>query len=177
MEILALILLGLIAMLAIVPPIIRGKLDESPLATTQSFHRSMEELGHSLEADEYRSGGEHGYDRSPLENPTRPRQDRRTRPSGQSYYRVNRASPASVRRNRILTGLMIFASIWGVATLISGSMWCLVFFAIACFILVLYWALTILVPRLAAQSQSSQSPRRAGRYLEEAEGPPRSQAL
>lgn len=174
MEILALILLGLIAMLAIVPPIIRGKLDESPLATTQSFHRSMEELGHSLEPDEYRAGGEHGLARSPSENTARPRQDRGSRPAGQSYYRNNRAS---VRRNRILAGLMIFASIWGAATLISGSMWCLVLFAIACLILVLYWSLMMLVPRLAVQSRPSRSPKRSERYLEEAEGPPRSQAL
>ena len=177
MEILALILLGLIAMLAIVPPIIRGKLDESPLATTQSFHRSMEELGHSLEPDEYRTDREQRFDRSTPEYAGRPGYDRRSRAPGQYRYRVNRASMASVRRNRILAGLMIFASIWGVATLISGSKWCLVFFAIACFFLVFYWGLTILVPRLAVPSQSTQSPERSGRYLEEAEGPPRSQAL
>ena len=174
MEILALILLGLIAMLAIVPPIIRGKLDESPLATTQSFHRSMEELGHSLDPDEYSARGEQGFDRSTSEEAGRPRPDRRPRPPGQSSNRANRAQ---VRRNRILTGLMIFASIWGVATLVSGSMWCLVFFAIACFILVLYWALTILVPRLAVQSRPSRSSRRPEGYLEQTEGPPRSQAL
>ena len=174
MEILALILLGLIAMLAIVPPIIRGKLDESPLSTTQSFHRSMEELGHSLEPDEYRCQGERGYRTYPSEDTTRPRQDRRSRQASQSHHRNNQAS---VRRNRILAGLMIFASVWGAATLISGSMWCLVLFAFACFILVLYWALMMLVPRLAVQSRPSQISRRPERYLEEAEGPPRSKAL
>jgi hypothetical protein len=174
LEILALILLGLIAMLAIVPPIIRGKLDESPLSTTQSFHRSMEELGHSLEPGEYRCEGEPGYDRSSLEYPAQLRQDRHSRQASQSHHRNNQAS---VRRNRILAGLMIFASIWGAATLISGAVWCLVLFAIACFILVLYWALTMLVPRLAVQSRPSEISRRPERYLEEAEGPPRSQAL
>jgi hypothetical protein len=164
----------LIAMLAIVPPIIRGKLDESPLATTQSFHRSMEELGHSLEPDEYHCEGEHGYSSYPSEGATRPRQDNRNRQTSQSYHRNNQAA---VRRNRILAGLMIFASIWGVATLISGSMWCLVLFAIACFILVVYWALMMLVPRLSVQSRPSEISRRPERYLEEAEGPPRSQAL
>ena len=174
MEILALILLGLIAMLAIVPPIIRGKLDESPLATTQSFHRSMEELGHSLEPGEYGAEREYELDRNSSENPARYRQDRRIQPAGPSHYRKNQAA---VRRNRILAGLMIFASIWGVATLISGSMWCLVLFAFACFILILYWALMMLVPRLAVSPQSSQPSRRPERDLEEVKSPPRSQAL
>jgi hypothetical protein len=174
LEILALILLGLIAMLAIVPPIIRGKLDESPLATTQNFHRSMEELGHSLEPDEYCARGERRLEGSPSEDAGRPRQDRRIMPPGHSY---GHASRASVRRNRILAGLMIFASIWGVATLVSGSAWCLVLFAIACFVLVSYWALTIVVPRLALQSRPSELPQRSEGHLEEVGSPPRSQAL
>lgn len=166
MEILALILLGLIAMLAIVPPIIRGKLDESPLATTQSFHRSMEELGHSLEPHGYRAAREHEPGGTPSGDPARPRQASRRRPPGRYNYRTSRAA---VRRNRIMAGLMVLAFLWGAATLISGSMWCLILFASACFLLVLYWSLAMLVPRLVVQSQPSPSERISDRRPEKAE--------
>jgi hypothetical protein len=161
LEILALLLLGLIAMLAIVPPIIRGKLDESPLATTQSFQRSMQEMAHSIECNE--SQGETGNLRAARTNTTRNR-DPYALPA-----RAPRKKSAAVRRNRVTVVLSILASIWGVATLVNGSALCLAVFAIMCGLLVVYWALAIILPRLYA-------PPRAEPRFEESTRAPRRQA-
>lgn len=154
MEILALLLLGLIAMLAIVPPIIRGKLDESPLSTTQSFQRSMQEMAHSIESQDNQDGEARmrvPQSRRPYVVPMRP----------------PRSKSAAVRRNRVTALLSVFAAIWGVATLINGSAWCLVIFAIMCGLLVVYWVLAMIVPRMTIQpgterrfETSNRSPRR-----------------
>jgi len=52
-EILAFLVLGLIAMLAIVPPLVRGRIEESPLDTTRHFRRSMLEMAASVNPSEY----------------------------------------------------------------------------------------------------------------------------
>ena len=168
MEILALLLLGLIAMLAIVPPIIRGKLDESPLATTQSFQRSMQEMANSIEPrgsreeDQYRSPGTDG-NLSPgsrdIRNWTMP---------GRLTLASRRKT--AVRRNRITMGLTVFAAIWGIAALISGRGWCLVLFVVVCSLLVVYWGLVLIIPSLLPRSQTTNRPEEAQRY-------PHSQAL
>ena len=168
MEILALLLLGLIAMLAIVPPIIRGKLEGSPLATTQSFQRSMQEMANSLEPyghQEERIYG--GKRRGTAAGPFKTVGGGRSRPAPSRASRRNRAA---VRRSRILAILSIFASMWGVATLVSGKAWCLVVFAIASCLLILYWAMVLIVPHIA-------SPSRAGQRPEETSRPPRRQAM
>ncbi len=54
MEVIAFLLLGLIAMLAIVPPIIRGKMEESPLISTRNFKKSMLEMAASVDPAHYR---------------------------------------------------------------------------------------------------------------------------
>ena len=56
MEILAFLLLGLIAMLAIVPPLVRGRIEESPLDSTKNFKRSMLEMAASVNPSEYGRG-------------------------------------------------------------------------------------------------------------------------
>lgn len=152
MEILALLLLGFIAMLAIVPPIIRGKLEDSPLASTQNFQRSMQEMANSID---YGSGGERaqssgkrpeGYSEAAgagREGRLRPVQ---TRP----YRRSN----AAVRRSRVIATLTSLAAIWGVATLISGETWCLVTFAFFCVCLVIFWALALIMPNISTRPRS-----------------------
>jgi hypothetical protein len=156
LEILALLLLGLIAMLAIVPPIIRGKLDESPLATTQSFQRSMQEMAHSIESHEDQEG------EAVAGTP------HRHRPYVVPAHHPHRQS-AAVRRNRVTLLLSVFAAVWGVATLISGSTWCLVIFAITCSLLALYWVLAMIMPRMSVTHRSE-------RRLEASSRPPRRQA-
>ena len=168
MEILALLLLGLIAMLAIVPPIIRGKLEESPLASTQSFQRSMQEMANSIEA----SGGmedEQYRGRRPDGTmvPVRAGLPGRPRPAAAPSSRRNRAA---VRRNRIIAVLTVFASIWGVATLISGKTWCLVIFAVACCLLAAFWGMALIMPNISPRPRAAQLPEEVSRY-------PRSQAL
>jgi hypothetical protein len=159
LEILALLLLGLIAMLAIVPPIIRGKLDESPLATTQSFQRSMQEMAHSIECSEGQGAREGG---GTAHTDTTQYRNRYAMPS-----RASRRKSAAVRRNRVTVILSILASIWGVATLVNGSALCLVIFAIICGLLVVYWGLAIILPRVYTQprierrfEEPSRTPRR-----------------
>ncbi|MDY6794775.1 MAG: hypothetical protein SWK76_05785 [Actinomycetota bacterium] len=163
MEILALLLLGLIAMLAIVPPIIRGKLDESPLITTQDFQRSMHEIANSLEPGDNRSvAASHDHKGSGAGEESRGGRPR-SYPAG-ARSRTN----ASVRRNRITAALAVFASIWGVATLISGSALCLVVFAVCCCLLAVYWALVLLVPRIiiisSAGTDEEEPSGQSGRY-------------
>lgn len=153
MEILALLLLGLIAMLAIVPPIIRGKLEDSPLATTQSFQRSMKEIASSIESPG-RSHGAHPGARAP-------RGYRAARPGGEGRLRpvparIPRRSRAAVRRGRIMVSLTLFASLWGIATLISGRPWCLVIFAISCGLLVAFWGMALIVPNLPARPREEE---------------------
>jgi hypothetical protein len=168
LEILALLLLGLIAMLAIVPPIIRGKLDESPLATTQSFQRSMQEMANSIEP---RGSREENQYRNPGINGN-------LTPVKQVYPERTYAGPSplasrrktAVRRNRVTMGLTVFAAIWGIAALISGRGWCLVLFAVVCSLLVVYWGLVLIIPSLLPRSRGANRPEEARRY-------PHSQAL
>lgn len=145
MEILALLLLGLIAMLAIVPPIIKGKLEESPLVTAQTFQRSLQEMAHSLEAGASGSMGPEERSRTSSLSRAPAIQGSRT---GSRVRPLPRRTSAAVRRNRIMTFLVSVSIAWGAATLFSGRLWCLVLFAVSTILLVLYWALTIIVPRL-----------------------------
>lgn len=167
MEILALLFLGLIAMLAIVPPIIRGKLEESPLATSQSFQRSMQEMGNSLDfhRHEHDAGLEAGYraaGRAPGVT--------QAGPEGRRPLRAPRRNRAAVRRNRIMAGLALFAAIWGMATLVSGCTWCLVLLAISSVLFLVYWALSLLAPFLLAVPRMER--REEGEYRH-----PKSQAM
>ena len=147
MEILALLLLGLIAMLAIVPPIIRNKLEESPLTTTESFQRSMQEIAHSIEVRESAAMGR-------VASPAAGIQAREERVRGRSlpaaaHGRAPGHRRAAARRARIITALTFLSFCWGAATLFSGRGWCLAVFAASVFLLVLYWGLVLLVPYLS----------------------------
>lgn len=168
MEILALLLLGLIAMLAIVPPIIRGRLMQSPLATSQSFQRSMKEMANSLEPFNRQEEGsicEAGAANVPA--PARIALDSRPH---RLAMRSSHRSRAAIRRNRIVTALSLFASIWGVATLISGTSWCLVIFGIASSLLLVYWILSMTMPYVSFSLRAEQPEKESSR-------PPESQAM
>ncbi|MDI6875036.1 hypothetical protein [Candidatus Solincola sp.] len=174
LEILALLLLGFIAMLAIVPPIIRGKLEDSPLVTTQTFRKSMQGIAHSLEPrlepnvalPDYRVGSPpSGRARTAPEaavgaglragSGTGARiSERSASPRGAARIDTRRSSAhkAAVRRNRIFASLTFMALIWGMATLFTGSLWCLVMFSTSGFLLAFYWGLTIVVPYILMRS-------------------------
>ncbi len=158
MEILALLLLGLIAMLAIVPPIIRGKLEDSPLVTTQTFQRSMQEIAHSLKTP------------NNSVTPSRNTSGKRPLTVGASARRQtvkrmgNKADSrrrAMVRRNRILAMLTLITTGWGALTLACGSLWCLVIFAFFGCLLAVYWALTLIVPSLTTRTDREREIRYA----------------
>ncbi len=148
------LLLGLIAMLAIVPPIIRGKLEGSPLASTQSFQRSMQEMANSIDpvavrdGTPRRDGAPYGYASAVTRGRPRP-----------AHQRISRRSSAAVRRGRIMMSLMMFAATWGAATLVSGKSWCLVIFAIACCLLVIFWGMALIIPNMASRPHVEKPPR------------------
>ncbi|MBC7247964.1 MAG: hypothetical protein H5T73_09320 [Actinobacteria bacterium] len=164
MEILALLLLGLIAMLAIVPPIIRNKLEESPLTTTESFQRSMQEIAHSIEVRE--NAQEVRVSRSPAGMYAREERARGRAVSAAAHGRARGHRRAAARRARIITALTFFSFCWGAATLFSGRTWCLAVFAASVSMLVLYWGLVMLVPYLSVmpslekEGRELQVPRR-----------------
>ena len=155
MEILALLLLGLIAMLAIVPPIIRGKLDESPLASAQSFQRCMREVANSVDPGPGRGN------RAPGAEEAREGACREAHRASDRAAGMRRR--AAVRRNRVLASLTAFSILWGAAALLSGRAWCLIAFSIACGILVVFWGLTLIVPMATPRSGGLRSPRQAAR--------------
>lgn len=154
MEILALLLLGLIAMLAIVPPIIRGKIEESPLATTQSFQRSMEEIAHSIESGSLRSARSYAARENARYRDWRVGGDRPA--PARPPVANRRGTSAAARRNRVFALLTLLAFAWGAATLFSGKTWCLFFFATFSILLIFFWLLTIIVPYLASPTRSTR---------------------
>lgn len=52
MEILVFLIVGLVVVMAVVPPIVRDKVSESPLMTTKLFKDSMSQMGLSLEGSQ-----------------------------------------------------------------------------------------------------------------------------
>lgn len=134
-------------MLAIVPPIIRNKLEESPLTTTQSFQRSMQEIAHSID----KPGGYEAEHEGRLPGKQRTAVGTANRVAAFSPARGGRPhrKRAAVRRTRIITTLTLLSFFWGIATLFSGRGWCLAVFAAFACLLTLYWGLILVVPYLA----------------------------
>jgi hypothetical protein len=175
LEILPLLLLGFIAMLAIVPPIIRGKLEDSPLVTTQSFRKSMQEIAHSLEprleptlrspdprTASTRSGGAIRYQEATVKAGAQVgsgsgiQEPSRTCLSPAEVRNARRRSTrrAEVRRNRVLASLTLSVILWGLATLCTGNIWCLAMFAFCGFLLAFFWGLTLLVPYIYMRGEA-----------------------
>jgi len=169
LEILALLLLGLIAMLVIVPPIIRGKLAASPLASSLSFQRSMQEMGNSLEPqgreEKIRRSRPAGDRRRSIQNlmsgvPIRPSRGRPTRS----------ISRAEMRRRRLLAMLTLLTIVWGAAALAIRSLWCLVIFGITVSLSLAYLTLSVLISRLSPQPGQSER-------ADQTTAPPKRQAM
>jgi hypothetical protein len=168
LEILALFLLGLIAMLVIVPPIIRGKLTSSPLASTQSFQRSMQEMASSIEP--------YPMEETPKERPYRNGRlysrrnlwQGRTTPSPRRNPR--HFSPSEMRRRRLIAALTLMTFIWAVAALASGVRWCLITFAVMACLTLAYLVLSLIAPRVFASPAQH-------RHADEILMPPKQQAM
>jgi hypothetical protein len=168
LEILALFLLGLIAMLVIVPPLIRGKLASSPLASAQSFQRSMQEMASSIEPGL--------IEETPMERPYRNGRlysrrnlwHGRTTPSPRRYPR--HLSPGEMRRRRFIAALTLMTFVWAIAALASGVRWCLITFAVMAFVTLAYLVLSLVAPRVYASNAQN-------RHTEEILIPPKRQAM
>ncbi len=174
MEILAFLLIGLIAMLAIVPPIIRGKLDASPLSTTENFQRSMFRIGTSLDlentpAPEDNAGVPVRYTAAaPTSTQTAPavawqpvEQRKPVDSSGRPPAAARARSKVSVKRNRILTTFALAAAGSALLALAIEDRAMLVLFIISCVLLASYCLLLLLVPALLrARRRSSRFPSR-----------------
>lgn len=135
-------------MLAIVPPIIRNKLEESPLTTTESFQRSMQEIAHSIKVRENTAEWQGARQLAGRQSGEEMRSVR-TAHSGTRAV-ASRRRRAAARRTRIIAVLTFLSFCWGAATLFSGRGWCLALFAAFTFLLVLYWGLVLLTPYLSA---------------------------
>jgi hypothetical protein len=137
-EILAFLLLGLIAMIAIVPPIVRGKIEESPLDSTKNFKRSMLEMAASVNPHEY--GGAITMNRRRVYLPS-------FLMSAGSDYESPQMTPyashaagvkASRRRNRTYMILGLLTLVTGIIAIVSPNALTIVLFAICAILLLIY---------------------------------------
>ena len=144
-EILAFLLLGLIAMIAIVPPIVRGKIEESPLDSTRNFKRSMLEMAASVNPHEY--GGTVTLNRRRIYIPT-------FLMSSGSDYESPQMSPyashaagikASRRRNRTYLVLGMLTLVTGIIALMAPNAVTIALFAICAVLLLVYALLAFLL--------------------------------
>lgn len=152
----AFLLLGLIAMLAIVPPFIRGRLEESPLVSTRKFKRSMLEMAASVNPSNYKEAltltrrklilppltlNHHRGNISPhLLNAGNKR-----RPYKQSsgVYRTS----SVIRRRRVYFILSTLVLITGMLALTLHNPITLVIFIASLFLLLLYAILVVMLVR------------------------------
>ncbi len=141
-EILAFLLLGLIAMIAIVPPIVRGKIEESPLDSTKNFKRSMLEMAASVNPHEY--GGTVTLSRRRVYLPSFLMSSGSDFESPQmTPYATHAAGvKASRRRNRTYVVLGILTLVTGIIAIVSPNVVTIVLFAI-CAVLLLTYALLV----------------------------------
>ncbi len=177
MEILAFLLIGLIAMLAIVPPIIRGRIDASPLSTTEDFQKSMFQMGTSLDLENapthepapapvrFWRGGSAAtapdVEWQPVEvirpvEVAEPETVFRRPPSA-----ARARSKVSVKRNRILATITLAAAGSALLALIIENRATLVLFVISCVLLLAYCVLLLVVPALLRARR--RPPRLSGR--------------
>ncbi len=143
MEILGFLVLGLIAMLAIVPPLVRGRIEESPLDSTKHFRKSMLEMAASVNPSE--------YGRAPFTskrklnvpllfsgiNNTMPQQT----PQGSYGRSPHHMRRAAERRMRVYAVLGTLAAGTCIAAVIARTAVVTAIFFIACGLLLLYFFL------------------------------------
>ncbi len=117
----AFLLLGFIAMLAIVPPIVRGRIEESPLESTRHFKKSMMQMAASV------NPGEYGKGYAPVKKwnnlPVLFSAPRSLPQSSQqpAYGRPNPVRQASARRARVYLVLGFLVVVSGIAAIIAKS--------------------------------------------------------
>ncbi len=160
MEIIAFLLLGLIAMLAIVPPIIRGRIEESPINSTRNFKKSMLEMAASVDPSHYRRELSQNRRRlflSPLLthgqglSGTRIRNGRTSysSPISQTYvqrYKMHRTS-AVTRRRRVYFVLVFSSLLSGLFALALQNALAIGFFATFSGLFLLYITLVFIFTR------------------------------
>jgi Flp pilus assembly protein TadB len=140
-EILAFLLLGFIAMLAIVPPIVRGRIEQSPLESTRHFRKSMLQMAASVNPAEY--GKEVTFSRRKLVLPlffSSP--NSLPQPSRQASFSQKRAARrASARRNRVYFVLGLLVLVTGIIAIIVKNVAFAVLFFVCIALLLLYMLL------------------------------------
>lgn len=145
MEFLVFLLLGFAAVLLVIPSIIRGRLEESPVATADYFQKSMNELGRSLHIDDPRVKHRAGaFDRNAADLARTGA--KRLGSVSQHRHNLNpgtvktrRLSRAEIRRNRIMAALLANSLLWGTVALFTGRFWALILFTLASLMFTLYW--------------------------------------
>jgi hypothetical protein len=147
MEILALLFIGLIAVLAIVPPLVKGKIDASPLCTTEEFQRSMWLIGSSLELGEE----EHACQTERMPRLSSWPQERTQLPPIEHVHppvAVTTVSKSTVKRNRIIASFALAATGFALGSLASESLLVFGFFIASTVLLVIYCLLAVAMPYL-----------------------------
>ncbi len=145
MEILAFLLLGLIAMLAIVPPLVRGRIEESPLDSTRNFKRSMLEMAASVNPSEYGRGTTMTRRKIYLPSFLMSSGLEPETPQMSSYASHSSGIKASQRRNRayIILGLLTLAT--GIIAIATRNTIALVFFIVFAVLLLVYSSLVFMM--------------------------------
>ncbi|MEJ5186045.1 MAG: hypothetical protein WHT46_03060 [Candidatus Geothermincolales bacterium] len=162
MEFLVFLLLGFAAVLLVIPSIIRGRLEESPVATADYFQKSMNELGRSLHIDDPRVKHQARIPGRTAADFTRAgvkklgSMSQRGHKPDPGTVKTRRLSRAEIRRNRIMATLLANSLLWGTVALFTGRFWALILFTLASLMFTLYW--------LAAFTLVSSSHRKEDRH-------------
>ncbi len=150
MEFLVFLLLGFAAVLLVIPSLIRGRLEESPVATADYFQKSMSELGRSLNMGDPRRDSRINITRRGMPTST-PRYGTASHEGSlvmrhrdhRAAGRPKRTSKAEIRRNRIMATLLLNSLLWGSLALFTTEFWALVLFTLASSMFALYWLAVI----------------------------------
>ncbi|MHB8781531.1 MAG: hypothetical protein ACYC55_09130, partial [Candidatus Geothermincolia bacterium] len=141
-----------IAVLAIVPPIVKGKIDASPLNTTEDFQRSLWLMGSSLELEaEAAASSEGTHAPHATTSPTPGRPSTRDRHAAA----VSRSRTA-VKRNRIMATFAVLAVGFALLTLASDSAVPMALFIADCVLFFVYCLLLVLIPLISGTRRSQR---------------------
>jgi hypothetical protein len=144
-EILAFLLLGLIAMLAIVPPLVRGRIEESPLDSTRNFKRSMLEMAASVNPSEYGRGTTMTRRKVYLPSFLMSSSLEPEAPQMGPFTGRSPGRKASQRRNRTYLILGILTLITGITAIATRNVIALVFFILFAVLLLVYSSLVFMM--------------------------------
>lgn len=150
MEILAFLVLGLIAMLAIVPPLVRGRIEESPLDSVRHFRKSMLEMAASVNPSEYSKPSSYGKRKihSILLFSGAKAQPEHLRRAPQIRKAGSLRSRAAERRMKVYVVLGFLVVVSGIAAIIARTaVLTAVFFIFAGLLLLFFSLVQIMVKR------------------------------